>query len=44
MSKSKKYRQNINTFKLGYELSIIKYAKITGELSNNGTDIITIKW
>lgn len=36
--------KNIDTFKLGCELSGNKYLKISAELSNNGTDVITIKW
>lgn len=36
--------KNIDTFKVGYELSGNKDLKIDVELSNNGTDVITIKW
>ena len=36
--------KNIDTFKVGYELSGNKDLKIDVELSNNGTDVITVKW
>lgn len=36
--------KNIDTFKLGCELSNNKDLKIGAELSNNGTDVITVKW
>lgn len=36
--------KNIDTFKVGCELSGNKDLKIGAELSNNGTDVITVKW
>lgn len=36
--------KNIDTFKLGCKLSYNEDLKISAELSNNGTDTITIKW
>lgn len=36
--------KNIDTFKLGYKLSYNEDLKIGAELSNNGTDVITVKW
>lgn len=36
--------KNIDTFKLGCKLSNNKDLKIGAELSNNGTDVITVKW
>lgn len=36
--------KNIDTFKVGCELSGNKDLKIDVELSNNGTDVITVKW
>ena len=36
--------KNIDTFKLGCELSNNKDLKIGAELSNNGTDVIIVKW
>lgn len=36
--------KNIDTFKLGCKLSANEDLKISAELSNNGTDVITVKW
>lgn len=36
--------KNISTFKVGYILSGNDDLKISAEISNNGTDIIIIKW
>lgn len=36
--------KNIDTFKLGRKLSYNEDLKIGAELSNNGTDVITVKW
>lgn len=36
--------KNIDTFKLGCKLSYNEDLNISAELSNNGTDVITVKW
>lgn len=36
--------KNIDTFKLGCKLSYNEDLKIGTEISNNGTDVITVKW